>query len=124
MDDKSTKVSFQVKGAFGQVSGPTGVAGGGYIKPEVKHESPPTDDEGIYLLFAGPEYDSAGGVHDYVGAFSTIQEAMDAKTVKQEWAHIAVFRDKLFHVVMEWNEWYRDEDSGPYKGWRRGAIEP
>ena len=78
MCEKSTHASFQAKGAFSQASGPTAVAGVGYIKPEIKHESPP----------------------------------------------IAVFRDKLFHVVMEWDEWYKDEDSGPYKGWRRGAIEP
>ncbi len=127
MDDKNKSTEFHPRGSVPanspEVPGATGMMVG-YIKPEVKHESPPTDAEGIYLLFAGLFHDAAGGVGDYLGAFNTIQEAMDALPGNIEWAHIVVFRDKLFHVVMHYDEWYRDEDNIPTAGWRRGAIEP
>ena len=42
-----------------------------------------------YWLFAGPQYESLGGMNDFQGSFNTVSEAIDHyKTLKEEWYHI------------------------------------
>ena len=62
-----------------------------------------------FLLFEGWEYDSQGGMREYVGAFEDLQSAIDytarPNRAKKEWAHIALWIDgDLVLVLEQWAE--------------------
>ena len=69
-----------------------------------------------YLLFAGEEYYPAEGVHDFINAHDTIEEAkahvthgllLDGR--RPDWAQIAVIEGDKFVIKAVW-------------GWRHGAM--
>lgn len=41
-----------------------------------------------FLLFAGDNYYPAGGMYDYRGDFSTIEDALEARAPQWDWYHI------------------------------------
>lgn len=77
----------------------------------------------MYLLFVGNTYNALGGARDFEGAYETLRGAQEALFLSVDWvwnwAHIAVFEDSAFRIVVlyqcedlrpaaeQWDDWDR-----------------
>lgn len=67
----------------------------------------------MFHLFAGSAFYPEGGMADYTGSYSTIDEAksniISELPYKHDWAHVATFIDGRMLIVAEWGERERDK---------------
>jgi hypothetical protein len=64
----------------------------------------------MYHLFCGEIYYPYGGMSDYVGVFSSLDECRDAR--RGQWAQVAQVQQEQLHVVVQW---YRELGDDQWK---------
>ena len=68
-----------------------------------------------YILFAGDDYYPSGAMGDYMGAYTTIQDAKDAfEKTNNDWAEIAIYDGEGLRLVAQYDIWER----GKGRVWR------
>lgn len=72
-----------------------------------------------YFLFAWEDYEMSGGAGDFVGRYTTVEDAKTAERPHADRAQIAILEGQKFTVVLEWRSFVTSVDGKPREitGW-------